>query len=279
VAVPRVSVVVVSGPQDMRQRARATWAAGDWDSLSRLIEPVGTVVLDRIDIRPGLDLLDVGTGTGGNVAIPAALRGANVVGLDVTPELFEHARRRAAEAGVEIEWVEGDAQDLHFADESFDRVVSTFGAMFAPDHERAAHELVRVCRAGGRIAMTTWVNDGYNGELFTMTGSFLPPPPAGVQPPSLWGVESHVRDVFAGAGETPDIAVETVDFVFASEQEAVDDYLQTFGVFVMARNVLEPQGRWSEFVQAFADLVHRFNIATDGTARIRADYFIVTVDR
>jgi ubiquinone/menaquinone biosynthesis C-methylase UbiE len=130
----------MGAPEDFRRRARATWAAGDWDSCSRLIEAVGAVVLERIDVRPGLDLLDVGTGTGGNIAILAARRGAKVVGLDIAPELFEHARRRAAEAGVDIEWVEGDAQELRFADESFDRVVSTFGAMFAPDHERAAGE-------------------------------------------------------------------------------------------------------------------------------------------
>lgn len=154
---------------------------------------MGAVVLERIDLRPSLDLLDVGTGTGGNVAIPAARRGANVVGLDIAPELFEHARRRAAEAGVEIEWVEGDAQDMPFADESFDRVVSTMGAMFAPDHTRAAAELLRVCRAGGLVAMTTWANDGYAAGLFKLTGTFLPPPPAGVQPPPLWGVESHVE--------------------------------------------------------------------------------------
>ncbi len=97
---------------ELRQRARATWAAGDWDSCARLIEPVGAVVLDRIDVRPGLDVLDVGTGTGGNIAVPAALRGANVVGLDIAPELFEHARRRAADARVDIEWGEGDAQDM-----------------------------------------------------------------------------------------------------------------------------------------------------------------------
>ena len=168
-----------------------------------MIEPVGSVVLDRIDVRPGLGLLDVGTGTGGNVAIPAALRGASVVGLDIAPELFEHARRRAAEAGVDIEWVEGDAQELLFADESFDRVTSTFGAMFAPDHQRAAAELVHVCRPGGRVAMTTWVADGYAGEIFKLTGSFLPPPPAGVQPPPLWGDERHVEEVFAAAGVSP----------------------------------------------------------------------------
>jgi SAM-dependent methyltransferase len=269
----------VGGPENFRQRTRAAWAAGDWDSFSRLLEPVGALVLDRIEVGTGLDLLDVGTGSGGNVAIPAALRGAKVVGLDVTPELFEHARRRAAEAGVDVEWVEGDAQDLQFEDGSFDRVVSTFGAMFAPDHERAARELVRVCRAGGRVAMTSWVNDGFAGELFKLTGSFLPPPPEGVQPPPLWGVESHVKDVFAAAGATPHIAHETVVFEFTAEQDAVDDYTMNFGPFVTARTVLEPQGRWPEFVQAFADLVRRFNAADDGSARIRADYLLITVDR
>ncbi len=244
-----------------------------------MIEPVGAVVLERIDLRPDLDLLDVGTGTGGNIAIPAARRGAKVVGLDLAPELFEHARRRAVEAGVDIEWVEGDAQELPFEDESFDRVVSTFGAMFAPDHERAAGELVRVCRAGGSVAMTTWMNEGFAAGLFKLTGSFLPPPPAGVQPPPLWGVESHVKDVFSAADVTPEIATESVDIHFASEQDAVDDYTTNFGPFVTARTVLEPQGRWPEFVEAFADLVRRFNVGADETVRITSEYFLITVER
>ena len=112
----------------------------------------------------------VTVGSGGTIAIPAAQRGAHVVGVDLTPELLEHARRRAAEAGVEIEWVEADAQSLPFADASFDRVLSTFGAMFAPDHARAAAELVRVCRPGGLVAMATWANDGFPGGLFKLTG-------------------------------------------------------------------------------------------------------------
>jgi SAM-dependent methyltransferase len=264
--------------EEFLQRTRRAWAAGDPASFARLIEPVGPIVLDRIGVGPGLDLLDVGTGTGGSVAIPAARRGANVVGLDLAPALFEHARRRAAEAGVEIEWVEGNAQDLPFPDESFDRVVSTFGAMFAPDHERAARELVRVCRARGRVAMTTWVNTGFGGELFKLTGSFLPPPPPGVQTPPLWGVESHVNDAFAAAGVTPDIAVETIELAFPSVADAVDDYATNFGPFVTARAVLEPQGRWTEFLEAFADLLRRLNLATDGTARIPAEYLLITVD-
>ncbi len=253
--------------EELRQRARATWAAGDWDSFSRVVEPVGALVLDRIGVGPGMDLLDVGTGSGGTVAIPAALRGAAVVGCDVTPELFGHAQRRAAEAGVEIEWVEADAQELPFGEESFDRVTSTFGAMFAPDHLRAAAELVRVCRPGGRIAMTTWVNDGFAGELFKLTGSLMPPPPPGVQPPPMWGVEEHIEEVFVAANASATIERETVDFDFPSVEDAVQRYAEDFGPFVIARRVLEPQDRWGEFLQVFADLVRRFNPVNDGQRR------------
>ncbi len=264
---------------EIRQRTRATWSAGDWDSFSRLVKPVGALIIDRVGVEPGLDLLDVGTGSGGNVAIPAAQRGAKVVGVDVTPELFEHARRRAAEAGVDVEWVEGDAQELPFEDASFDRVTSTFGAMFAPDHARAAAELVRVCRPGGRIAMATWVNDGFAGELFKLTASFLPPPPPGVQPPPLWGVETHVVEVFGAAGVDTSLTRETVDFDFASVEDAVQQYADDFGPFVIAHAVLAPQGRWEDFLEAFSDLVRRFNSARDGTVKIRSDYFIITIER
>ena len=264
---------------ELRQRARATWAAGDWDRVATLVTPVGALVVDRARIEPGQDLLDVGTGTGGNVAIPAALLGARVVGLDVTPELLEGARRRAAEAGVEIEWVEGDAQDLPFEDARFDRVISTFGAMFAADHARTAAELVRVCRPGGLIAMTTWSNSGFAGELFKLTGRYLPPPPEGVQPPPLWGVDEHVEEVFGAAGATPRIERLTVDFVFASVQDGVDHYTEHFGPFVMARGALEPQGRWDDFVGDFEGLLRQFNASGDDGAAISSEYLLITVER
>jgi SAM-dependent methyltransferase len=262
-----------------RRQARATWSAGDWDRFAALIKPVGSLVIERVGVGPELRLLDVGTGSGGNVAIPAAQRGAEVVGLDVTPELLEHAVRRADEAGVDVEWVEGDAQQLPFEDASFDRVTSTFGAMFAPDHQRTAGELVRVCRPGGRVAMTTWVNDGFVGELFTLTGSFMPPPPPGVQPSPLWGVTAHINDVFRAVGAEPSIERETVDFNFDSVDDAVQQYAENFGPFVSARRVLEPEGRWAEFIGAFQELVDRFNPVTDGTARIRSDYFLILIQR
>jgi SAM-dependent methyltransferase len=263
---------------DFRARARATWAAGDWDSFAAMITPVGRLVLERSEIAPGMKLLDVGTGSGGNIAIPAALAGAEVVGADVTPELFEHARRRAAEAGAEVEWVEADAQDLPFEDARFDRVISTFGAMFAPDHTRTAGELVRVCSPGGRILMTTWTTGGFPGELFKLTGEFMPPPPAGVEPPPLWGVEDHIREAFGAAGAKPSMSRETVTFHFSSVAETVERYCEDFGPFLMARRVLEPQGRWDEFRARFKELVERFNPITDGRAAIVSDYYLITVD-
>lgn len=264
---------------EFRRRTRATWAAGDWDGFSRTVSAVGPLVLERIGVEPGIRLLDVGTGTGGNVAIPAAQRGAEVVGVDVTPELFEHARRRAAAAGVEVSWVEADAQALPFADASFDRVTSTFGAMFAPDHRLAAAELTRVCRPGGRIAMTTWVNGGFVGEMFKLTGSFMPPPPPGVEPPPLWGIEAHVTEVFSAAGVSAAIARETVNIDFPSVEDAVRQYAEDFGPFVMARRTLEPQGRWTAFLSEFSELLQRFNAAGEGSATIQSDYFIITVER
>jgi ubiquinone/menaquinone biosynthesis C-methylase UbiE len=264
---------------EFRQRTRTTWAAGDWDGFSRTIRPVGSLVLDRVSVEPGIKLLDVGTGTGGNVAIPAAQRGADVVGVDVTPELFEHARRRAAAAGVEVSWIEADAQDLPFAEASFDRVTSTFGAMFAPNHRLAAAELTRVCRPGGRIAMTTWVNDGFVGEMFKLTGSFMPPPPPGVEPPPLWGIEAHVTEVFSAAGVAAAITRETVSVDFPSVEDAVRQYVDDFGPFVMARRTLEPQNRWEAFLEEFSDLLRRFNTPRDGSATIQSDYFVITVQR
>ncbi len=264
---------------DFRKGARAMWSSGDWDDFSRRLAPVGQVVLDRIGIESGARLLDVGTGSGGTIAIPAAQRGAVVVGADVTPELLEHAGRHAQEAGVAVEWVEADARELPFAEETFDRVTSTFGAMFAPDHALATAELVRVCRPGGRIAMTTWTLDGFAGAMFTMNEAFLPTPPPGVQTPSQWGEEEHIVEMFGAAGVAPTITREEVGFTFASVEAAVTAYSEDLGPFVMARKLLEPAGRWEDFIGGFADLIRRFNAADDGSVEVISEYFLILVDR
>lgn len=268
----------MSSSDEMRQKARATWSAGNWDDFSNRIASVGTNVLDRIGVKQGDVLLDVGTGSGGTIAVPAALRGATVTGSDVTPELFEHARRRASEAGVEIEWIEADAQDLPFGDASYDVVTSTFGAMFAPDHQRAAAELVRVCRPGGTIAMTTWVTDGFVGEMFKLNGRYMPPPPPGMGTPPQWGSADHVNEMFEAAGVTPDISRESITFEFKSVEDAVDAY-SDFGPMVVARAMLEPQGKWDEFIDAFAGLLESFGVQDDDGLHLASPYFLITVTR
>src|SRR6266568_355798 len=189
------------GLAELKQRTRATWAAGDFPAIAkRQLWEVGERLVRRVGIGSREDVLDVACGTG-NAAIRAAEAGGDVVGVDLTPELFEAGREQAEEAGVELEWVEGDAEDLPFPDGSFDVVLSTFGVMFAPRHEVAAGELARVLRPGGRMGLTNWTADGVVGQMFRTMGSYLPaPPPVASGPPVLWGSEQHVRQLFAGTG-------------------------------------------------------------------------------
>ena len=179
----------------LKQKHRAMWASGDYPTLaSDLIWELGPRVVAAADVRPGERVLDVAAGSG-NAAIPAALRGATVVASDLTPELFDAGRRLATEAGAELEWREADAEALPFADDAFDVVLSTVGVMFAPHHEVAADELVRVTKPGGRVALVNWTPQGFIGQMFTAMKPFAAPLPEGAQPAPLWGDEQHVRDL------------------------------------------------------------------------------------
>ncbi len=176
--------------------ARAMWALGDYHRFAKeLIWSFGPILVEACGISPGQRVLDVAAGTG-NVAIRAAQAGADVVALDITPESLAAGRREAESLGVELEWVEGDAQDLPFGDDEFDVVTSSAGAIFAPDHQAVADELLRVCRPGGTIGMIAFVAKGLSAEFFELFGRFAPPPAPGELSPILWGDESHVRDLF-----------------------------------------------------------------------------------
>lgn len=236
------------GLAEAKQRTRASWAAGNFPEVARrALWPVGQRLVQRVGIGRNEDVLDVACGTG-NAAIRAAQAGGRVVGVDLTPELFDAGRREAAAAGVSVEWVEGDAEDLPFADESFDVVLSTFGAMFAPRHRVAAAELARVLRPGGRLGLCTWTPEGAQGQIFQAMGSFAPPPPPFMEPPLQWGNEEHVRDLFAGTEIDIEFERDTVQAQpFASGEEAFEWGAKNFGPVVLLRPLLEQQGRWDEF--------------------------------
>jgi SAM-dependent methyltransferase len=231
--------------EQMKQGVRATWAAGDYDEIARrTLWPVGERIVRRVGVAPGEKVLDVACGTG-NAAIRAAAAGGHVTAVDLTPEMFVAGRRLAAEAGVAVDWVEGDAEALPAEDESFDVVVSVFGCMFAPRHRVAAAELARVLRPGGRLCVATWTPEGETGKLFRTLGAYSPPPPPFAEPPLLWGTEDHVRELFEGTGVQVAFTRETVAFAEFDSAEAEIEFSTTkFGPMIMARRMLEPQGRW-----------------------------------
>jgi len=258
-----------------KEGQKQMWTAGDFADIARTIEEVAELIVERAGAGPGTEMLDVATGSG-NVAIPAAQRGARVTGLDLTPKLLDAARRRAAEAGVEVQWIEGDAEQLPFEDRSFDVVTSCFGVIFAPRHEHAAGELTRVARPGATIVFTAWTPEGLNGEMFKLIGSYMPPPPPEIKSGLLWGTEDHVRSLFADSGAELTFERHTVDFLHDSPESWVEYNERVLGPTIMAKGMLEPQGRWEELRGRLVELYRERNEATDGSLRVGAEYLLTT---
>jgi ubiquinone/menaquinone biosynthesis C-methylase UbiE len=248
---------------------KTMWGAGDWDSVASRILGVGEVCVERARVEAGMDVLDVACGTG-NATYPAARAGARVTGLDFQPDLLALAREKASAAGVEIEWVEGDAQQLPFEDDRFDRVLSTFGHMFAPDHERAAAELKRVTRGDGAISICCWSPDGSIGRMFRATAEFAPPPP-GASSPLLWGTEDHVRALL-GDG---DFARHEVEWIDDSVETYANWMLESFGPLVNAQEALGE--RSGELRDAYLRHLEAENLSSDGTFRYRGEYLAAVV--
>ena len=181
--------------RELKQKHRAMWASGDYPALAdEMLLELGAILVEACGITARNNVLDVAAGSG-NAAIPAAMMGAKVVASDLTPELFEAGRREAANRGVSLDWKEADAEALPFADAEFDVVMSCLGVMFAPHHQQAADELLRVCKPGGTIGLLHWTPDGFIGKMFATMKPFAPPPPPGAQPAPLWGTEDHIREL------------------------------------------------------------------------------------
>jgi len=230
--------------QQLKAAHRITWDSGNYAAVAEdLVSEVADAAVAAAAPRPGQEILDVATGSG-NAAIPAALAGAQVTGLDLAPSLLEVARRRADEAGVDVDWVEGDAEALPYRDASYDTVLSVIGVQFAPRHESAAAELARVVRPGGQVVLCSWTPPGYIGQFFKTIAPRMPKPPAGASPPPLWGDEDHVRTLFAGSGVSFEFERRTVFFEHDSAASFVDYMADNYGPLLKARERLSPAGEW-----------------------------------
>jgi SAM-dependent methyltransferase len=261
--------------EDLKRVHRATWAAGDYAAVSDAItDAVAPKLLERVGIDPSQEVLDVATGTG-NVALRASAAGARTTALDLAPELLETARRRARELGVAVEWVEGDAEDLPFDDESFDRVLSAFGVQFVPRHDVAADELVRVCKPGGMIGLVNWTPEGQVGHLFRIMGRYLPPPPSYASPPALWGREEHVRELFRDAGVELAFERDTTPLRFDSAEHYVSFMETYYGPTLKARERLTAEGTWDDCRREIVAMMDERNEATDGSLLVPAEYLVV----
>ena len=264
----------MSAVADLKRAHRAMWASGDYPAVAEVIEDAPPRdLLTRMAIAPGQEVLDVATGTG-NVALWAAALGAQVVGLDLTPELFVAARARAAASNVVVDWVEGDAEDLPFEDGRFDRVLSAFGIQFAPRHDVVTAELVRVCRPGGRIGLVNWTPSGQVGELFRIMGRYMPPPPDFASPPPKWGDEDHVRGLFADHPVRVEFAHGFTPWRFARPDDYVRFMETRYGPMIAARNRLTAEGSWDACRAEVLAMAERRNEATDGTLLMQAEYLV-----
>ena len=262
-----------------KERARATWDAGDFGAIADLIAAVGEDIVARTEVGAADHVLDVACGTG-NATLPAARHGAQVRGLDIAPGLLAQARFQAMRDGLEIEFVLGDAEALPWDDATFDVVLSTFGCMFAPRHEVAAGEIARVLKPGGRVGVCAWTPEGRVGGFFREIAAHLPPQPEWFRPPPLWGVPEHVSGLFAGTGVEPRFERTTVDFIFDSPEAAVLAYEQKFGPVVMARAALaEETARNALHDDLLAYFREHSTTDADGRAIITAEYLVTTGEK
>jgi SAM-dependent methyltransferase len=260
----------------IKSRQRATWASGDFGRIGVLLQIVGETLCEAVDLRAGDNVLDVAAGNG-NASLAAARRYADVTSTDYVPELLEQGLRRAEAEGLPMLTRVADAEHLPFRDGEFDVVLSTFGVMFAPNQERAATELLRVVRSGGRIGLANWTPDGFIGELFRVVGRFVAPPP-GLTPPAAWGTETRIVELFGP--QAADIHTERRLFVFRnlSAEHWIDVFRRYYGPVHRAFEALDAV-RQEELHAALIALLERHNRGGHETLIVPSDYLEVVIRR
>jgi SAM-dependent methyltransferase len=265
---------------ELKARHRKMWASGDYPSMvETFLLPLGPVLVEACGISSGMRVLDVAAGTG-NASIPAAQAGADVTASDLTPELFDAGRERAKAADVELEWVEADAENLPFEDESYDVVMSSIGAMFAPHHQDVADELVRVCKSGGTIGMLNWTPEGMIGALFRTMGPFAPPPPPGAQPPPLWGSEEHMAELFGDRVKFGTLRRQVLEITaFERPRDYGQHFKDRYGPTIVAQNNARSSNREDEFDEALDRFCDEWNLGTPDKARFEQEYLVAAGTR
>jgi SAM-dependent methyltransferase len=271
---------VTQDDTELKTRHRAMWASGDYPRMvETFLLPLGPRLVDACGIGAGDRVLDVAAGTG-NASIPAARRGAHVVASDLTPELLEAGRRRPDAGGLDIEWVPADAERLQFESESFDVVMSSIGVMFAPHHQAAADELVRVCRPGGTIGLLSWTPEGMLGALFRTMKPFAAPPPPGVQPPPLWGSEEHLAELFGDRVTFGTLRRDVLEITAFARARAYGEHFKAYyGPTIAARANAARGGSDGDFDAALDAFCDEWNRGTEQRARFEKEYLLAVGTR
>jgi len=260
----------------LKARQQATWSSGDYAIIGVTLQIVGEQLAEACDLLWDERVLDVAAGNG-NATLAAARRGAQVTSTDYVPALLERGAQRAQAEHLSVNFQVADAEDLPFADASFDAVVSTFGVMFAPDQVRAAAEMARVCRPGGRIGLANWTPQGFIGQLFKVIAAHVPPP-AGVQPPPLWGTEARLQELFGAAASSIEVTRRQFHFRYRSAAHFVDVFRTWYGPVHKAFAALGPE-QGAALEKDLLDLLNRLNTHHPQALVVPGEYLEVVVHR
>jgi ubiquinone/menaquinone biosynthesis C-methylase UbiE len=261
----------------LKAKHRAIWASGSYEAVAKeIVSPLGPILVQAAGVQSSDRVLDLAAGTG-NASIPAAETGAQVVASDLTPELLEIGRRDAEERGLRLEWRVADAEALPFGSDEFDVVLSCIGVMFAPHHQAAADELIRVCRPGGTIALLSWTPEGFIGQLFATMKPYAPPPPPGAQPPPLWGKEEHVRELLGDRVTDVQVRRQALEVTrYEVPQDFREHFKTNYGPTIAAyRNIAEDPEQVASLDQTLADLARRYDHGTGKTV-LDWEFLLVT---
>ena len=260
----------------VKLKQQAAWSAGDYAVVGTTLQIVGETLCEALDLRACERVLDVAAGNG-NATLAAARRWCDVVSTDYVGALLERGKARASAEGLAVQFEEADAENLPYADASFDVVLSTFGVMFTPNQEKAAREMSRVCKPGGQIGLANWTPSGFIGELFKLIGRYIPPP-AGVKSPSLWGTEEHLRELFGKHIGTMEVQRKNFVFRYRTPQHWLDTFRTYYGPMHKAFGALDA-ARQDSLATDLIRLAQQFNRAHDGAMLVPSEYLEVVIKR